>query len=638
MHLLNLSLLQALSVFGALSAVSVALYLLDRSRRKQVVATLRFWVAAEQPSVAARRRHINQPWSLILQLVSMALLVLALAQLRFGLPASAGRDHVIVLDTSAWMAARSGKRSLMDMARQVARDYLRALPSRDRVMLVRADALATPATSFESDHKNVESAIQASQPGSTALNLDQALAFARHVQSQEGRRAGEIAFVGTGRTGERDPASPPPPRNLRVLQIPDTIENSGLRRIGVRRSTTQADGWEIYVSAHNYGMRPRNVMLQLEYGAADANTRSPVGSQALTLAPGADAEATFEYRTAGNGILGVKMLPHDAFPADDQAELELPAQPHLAVTVYSNDPELLRPVLTATPRVTAIYRKPADYQPGDRGLVILDRFIPPQRPTADSLWIEPPADGSPIPVKTTVENVPFAQWDSVHPAAAGLRAKDFKLERAAVFQTAAGDGAIGEVAAGPVVVARAGSPKIIVLGFHPARSSLRYELAWPLLFANLLRWVSPEIFLRSEVSGASVGTVKMQLDDDLAAKDVKITTGDGSPVPFTLHEKVLNFFSGSAGSVRVQAGDHEYLYALTLPQLWDSKWEPPANLHHGIPRFSEVIDRITEVWPWLALAGAVGLLVEWLLYGRFKVAKFATRTMTPKAAPAEVKK
>jgi hypothetical protein len=37
-----------LAVFGAISAISVALYLLDRSRRKLVVSTLRFWVAAEQ--------------------------------------------------------------------------------------------------------------------------------------------------------------------------------------------------------------------------------------------------------------------------------------------------------------------------------------------------------------------------------------------------------------------------------------------------------------------------------------------------------------------------------------------------------------------------------------------------------------
>src|ERR1051325_10489440 len=135
MYLLNLSLLQFVAVFGSISAVSVALYLLDRSRRKQVVSTLRFWVAAEEPAVAARRKHIQQPWSLILQLVSMALLLLAIAQLRLGTPAQAGRDHVIILDASAWMAARSGNRTLMDLARERGRRYLNALPARARLML-----------------------------------------------------------------------------------------------------------------------------------------------------------------------------------------------------------------------------------------------------------------------------------------------------------------------------------------------------------------------------------------------------------------------------------------------------------------------------------------------------------------------
>jgi hypothetical protein len=638
-YFLNLSLLQMLTVFGALSAVSVALYLLDRSRRKQIVSTLRFWTAAEQPAVAARRRHISQPWSLILQLVSMALLVLAIAQVRFGSPAMAGRDHVMVLDTSAWMAARSGNRTLMDIARQNAREYLRAVPARDRVMLVRADALATPATSFEPDHKKVEGAIQASQPGSTALNLDQALVFAHHVQGQDGRRAGEIVFIGTGRTAERDPGTPAPPKNLRTLLVPDAIENCGLRKVGMRRSVTDPDLWEIYVSAHNYGSHAHNVTLLLDYGPPNAATRSPAGSQALSLPPGGDAEASFQYRTAAAGILGVRMSPHDAFPADDQVDLELPTQPHLSVTVYSDQPDLLRPVLSATPRLTAVYRHPSEYRSNDSGLVILDRFIPPQRPTADSIWIEPPLEGSPIPVKKTVENVPFAHWDAGHPAAAGLRAKDFKLDKTSVFETAPGDGLIGEVDAGPVVVARAGRPKIVVLGFHPALSPMRYELAWPLLFANLLRWVSPEIFLRSEVGGGSVGTVKLQVADDVAAKDVKVTADDGSPVPFTLRDKTLDFFAGSPGSVRVLAGDHEYMYSLTLPQLWDSRWDPPPNTHRGIPRFGEILDHVTDVWPWLAVLGAAGLLTEWLLYGRFRMAQFAARTMSHKAAePAEVRR
>jgi hypothetical protein len=618
MYLLNLSLLQFLAVFGSIGAVSVALYLLDRSRRRQVVSTLRFWVAAEQPAAAARRRHINQPWSLLLQLISMALLLLAIAQLRFGTPALAGRDHVIVLDTSSWMLARSGRGTLMDVARQRARQYLRALPARDRVMLVRADALATPATAFEPDHQKVDAAIRASQPGSTALNLNQALSFARHMQSQDGRRVGEIAFIGAGRTSEPASGAAAPPHNLRVISIADNVENCGLRKIGMRRSGTDPAVWEIYVSTHNYGAAPRNVTVALDFGTPQAAGRVPVGAQHLTLAASSDTEATFQYRTTAAGILGVTLTPHDVFPADDHAEIELPAQQSLAVTVYSDQPELLKPVLSATPRVTAIYRRPGEYQANDQGLVILDRFAPPQRPKADSIWIDPPAQGSPIPVRTTAENVAFGGWNSEHPASAGLRTKDFKLERVSIFEAAPTDGKIGEVAGGPVIVARGGNPKVVVLGFHPALSAMRYELATPLLFANLLRWVSPSIFQRREISGGSVGAVKLGLEQETAAKDIKVTAEDGSALPFTVHDRTVQFFSGNPGAVRVVAGDREYTYAMTIPELWDSKWTPPSDARQGIPRFSLVLDSTVETWPWLAILGGLGLLAEWILYGSFR--------------------
>ena len=125
----------------------------------------------------------------------MVLLLLAIAQLRFGTPAAAPRDHVLILDTSAWMGARASRddRTLMDVARDRALAYVKAVPARDRVMLVRVDALATPATAFEPNRKKLEQAIYASEPGATALNLEQAFAFARQVQAQGGRRGGEIA-------------------------------------------------------------------------------------------------------------------------------------------------------------------------------------------------------------------------------------------------------------------------------------------------------------------------------------------------------------------------------------------------------------------------------------------------------------
>ena len=69
-----------------------------------------------------------------------------------------------------------------------------------------------------------------------------------------------------------------------------------------------------------------------------------------------------------------------------------------------------------------------------------------------------------------MENESFLKWDAGAAGTAGLRTKDFKLEKASVFEPAPGDGRIGEVEQGPVIVSRPGRPKMVVLGFHPVLS------------------------------------------------------------------------------------------------------------------------------------------------------------------------
>ena len=93
MFFLNLSALEFFALFSAVSGVAVALYLLDRSKRKLKVPTLRFWTHSEKPPVARHRKRIQQPWSLLLQILGMLLLLLAISQLRWGSPDRASRDR-----------------------------------------------------------------------------------------------------------------------------------------------------------------------------------------------------------------------------------------------------------------------------------------------------------------------------------------------------------------------------------------------------------------------------------------------------------------------------------------------------------------------------------------------------------------
>lgn len=617
MYFFNLSLFEFLGLLGATSAVVVTLYLLNRSRRKQVVATLHFWKAAEQPVLAKRRKKIQQPWSLLLQLVSIAFLLLALAQLRLGSPDRSSRDHILILDTSSWMSAKGKTGTLLDEAKELAVRYIRALPPTDRVMLVRADGLAAPATTLGADRTKLERAVMESRPGAAGLNLHQALQFAAQAQKLHAIRAGEVVFAGAGRVSKDEAAmTTVPDVSLRVLPVASTMANIGLRRLSLRRSLADPDTWEVFVAAHNYSEAPQNAPLVLTFGGA------VVAGGRLTLPPGKDEEATFQFRTKAAGWLEARLMLKDALEEDDRVFVELPALKPLRVAVYTDDPGSLRPILDSNRQVEASYLNPGSYGAAfakgtEPTIYVFDRFVPEALPKAGAILIQPPSNGSPFRVVSTATDAGITRWHSEHALGAGLRTKESKLDSVEVFTAREGDIAVAEVNAGPVILARPGTYRLAAIGFHPGRSSLRFDLATPLMFANLLRWMEPDVFRRWELNAGSVGAVNAAIDAETNPEGVRVIAENNTELPFTVSGKSLRFYSGVPGTVRVISDNREQVYSLTLPEVGDELWNPPARAQRGIPAKS-LGAYSRDIWQWLAALGAIGLALEWLLYGRLR--------------------
>lgn len=617
---LNLSWLQFLGAFGAIGIFCVALYLLDRNRRKQTVATLRFWVTPGLPSPVTRRRKIQQPISLLMQLAGMLLLLLAIGEMTFGGSQRARRDHVLILDTSAWMASGAPGRpnaTLMDMARANAISWLRAVPESDRVLLIRANALATPATSWETNHGAVARAILETKPGATGIDLAQSLEFARELQRQSGSSGGEIVYDGPGRVSSAESGSTPALPALRYLQVSDSQANVGLRSIGARRSSDAHEVWDILVRVRNYSRTPAQVSVTVNL------SHVPMGNHPLTIPADAEVETTFNIHTKASGLIEVRLYPKDNFAEDNYAALELPDQRSLHVTVYTDSPEEWRPALNADSRLVAEFRAKSEYSPSAEGLTILDRFRPEALPAGDSLWVDPP-ERSPIPVREHILEPTGLRWAVDQPLSIGLREHDLRIPSSAILETGTNDIKVAEVDRGPVIAARVSSAKpgtkgagvkTIVMGFSPFSGSLRYQLAAPLLLANELRWFAPEVFRDVDVTAQSPGTVSDPFPAS-AGGDIQVITDAGANLPFNYRDGKLQFFAGYATRVTASSAGQERVYSLTLPQMWDERWTPPAGVRRGLPAWNDAIRRGLALWPWLALLGAGILLAEYLIYGR----------------------
>lgn len=609
MFFFNLSLAEFLGLFAAATGVLAALYLLDRSRKKHVVSTLRFWTHSETPSEMQHRRRIQQPWSLLLQLLSVLCLLLAIAQLRWGSKIDSSRDHVLILDTSAAMDARPQGQRWFDQARSAAQAWLRAVPAGDRVMLVRADALATAATAFESNRAIVAEAVAQSSPGASALDLEQALRFAAQAQRLQGKSGGEIVYAGAGRSAGEDSGFAAGLANLRVLPVRGQMSNVGLKKVSMRRSAS-SNAWEAFVTVGNDSAAPRAVPVALLFG------KGVIAQRRLSVPANTEQSFSVEFVTDAAGVVETRIQAQDDFAADNYAALELPAQGELKIRVYSDRPALLRPLFSANRRVSAEYASPSAYRADDdAAVVVLDGFAGPAPTKAASIWIDPPAKGSPVAVASSKSSVTIERWHQENALGAGLRTPDIRLPRASVFEQKSGDLPIASLQAGPAILARP-SARAVVLGFHPMDSGLKYELVTPLLFANILRWLAPEAFLRYELNAASAGSVVTQFDFAPNPETFRVNLDGHGSLPFTLEDRRLRFFSGIAGIARAGDGRHETVYALTLPQVTQNVWTPPANARVGVPESLGGGPIARDLWQWLALLGALGLAAEWWIYGR----------------------
>jgi hypothetical protein len=632
MFFLNLTAGEFFTLLGAVGGLITALYLLDKSKRKKVVSTLRFWTPASSAEQLQSRRRMREPWSLLLQLLGLLLLLLALAQLEWGSRRWRGRDHVLLLDTSAWSASGGASSTLLAAEKGLALDYLARLPAADRVMVVRAAGLATPVTPFTSNRRQLVDAIHNSTSASSALNLEQALSFAVEAQSWAEGTRGEIVYDGAGLVSA-DPADTPTLPNLRILAPAVDREHVGIRRLAAKRDQQESNAWDATVTLKNFGSKPHAVRLEAKFAGTHFAPRT------IELAPRQEASAEYSFITGAEGELVARISPSDVLPTDQEAHLRLPRSGPLQVNVYTRRAEELRPLFAANRRLAAHFFDPASYpaaQPSE--VLVLDGFAPSVRPTLPSLWITPPRNGSPIAVKGSESNAAIQTWHNENPLGAGLHARDAHIANAEIFETFEGDTPVASVAGGPIVVAReagAGHARFALIGFDPLQGQLKFQVTTPILFANLLRWLSPESFRTLDLAAGSVGTATIPLEANERVEQIRVVDDNGLASPFTVRGASLQLFTAEPSVLHVYSGDRERILSLTLPEVSETEWKTPEGAAQGLPRTARFAGGPIDLWKWLALSGLACLVAEWFLFGRQRRARQmdANRKTVPQREP-----
>ncbi len=618
MGLLNLALAQLLGIFAPVAGLLVALYFYDRSRRRVLVSTLRFWPKRPAPATRQRHKRIQHPLSLLLQLIALGLLLLAIADPRPDAVDAASQRRVIVLDTSASMAlADSTGVSLMDQAKALALAYVGSVRASDQLLLIEADGSPMVRVPFTQDRQRLREGISAATPSLTPLDMRAAFDLAdgtlRLALNSGGEPladhpgVGETVYIGPGRFEGQPVRAGMLPR-VRYLQTEPPSDSLGILSLQASADLAEQGRWDIALEARNYASESTSARIDFFF-----NDR-PLGHRNLSVPAAGDASLQFTLRSQHPGRLSAQFVEDDAYSQNNAATIAIPAPNRTRVQIHGTSEREFGPLLAAGARIDAAYvDSPSDLVPD-----AIQVWASGGEATSSrrAIYVAPPGTPAPIGEAATVRKRPVVEWSASHPLAEGIRDRDLIPDRARVFTPRPGDDVVASTSDGPVIVARSSDEgKLVAFGFDLTDPSVRDRLSAPMLFANAVSWLDSSAFRAESVAARGPGSVTIEAPNS-APHQIAVRTAKGAKVPWVLSDGEVRFYADQQDSYRVTTADHDLTLVLQQPQVPTTTWEPPESILRGVPSGLAGIGASWVPWPWLAALGALILLYDWIRFGR----------------------
>jgi VWA domain-containing protein/aerotolerance regulator-like protein len=546
-----------LALLGLLFVPAViAMYLLKLRRDEAVVPSTLLWTRLVADVEA------NAPWQRLrrsLLLLLQLLLVIALAVLAarpfLERPAGLAKDIVLVMDTSASMAATDVVPDRLTAAKQVAIDALKDLPTGGKVSLIAADRTARIVVNESSDLTRVRQAIESIPVTESRGDLGDALELASKLAARSGDAQilvatdAALASKPTGRV-----AAP-----IKVLSVGRERKNQAIVALAVRTAPSAVTR-SVFVSVANLDLAAANRRLEL-WGddrllevrdvKLDPQARSDVIIDDLPRDVG-----TVEVRLVGPdpSVLGAP----DQLTVDDRAWAVIPPDRTRLVLVVGEGDPYLETALSFLPDVELFGVTPAEYGPATErkdgrqwDLVIFEDFLPPTLPKTPVLAIAPPRSGPLGDVSGSLKNPGIGSLDPDEPV---LRYVDLSTTHISEAVKLAAPAWARTIVPGP-----RGAPLLYsgtrdginsaVLAFQPRQSDLPLQVAFPILFANLTgelmgtstaptEAVSPGTPVQLQIPSGAVGLSVVAPDGTETRLAPSSTAGGGTAVTFAATDRL----------------------------------------------------------------------------------------------------
>lgn len=368
-------------IAGAIGAgLVLVMYMLRLRRRPVLVSSILLWKRA------VKDLEGNIPWQRLsptalffLHLLIVALLALALARPVMDTSLADGQRVAIVIDSSASMNASVGEKSLIDIAKENARDRVRALFDSGRSPRVTViDAGLEPRVVIRDSAErgrllaSIDSINATDQPGDVSVAIELIERLDGRVD-EESERVDTLVWVfsdGGGFSSDSFPLS-----GASGLLVPSVPEGAALRNLGIVALSAQRDRVDtelcrVFVRLIRSATGPSAGVVRVFEGE-DVIDSAPVSFEDDQ----ATATHSFEIRLMRPSLLRVEIVGDDAFAIDNRAWVSVPGPDPVRVTIVAPegrvDPLLLDSIEVVA-RTPAMVVSPGDPM-GSPNLIVFDR-------------------------------------------------------------------------------------------------------------------------------------------------------------------------------------------------------------------------------------------------------------------------
>jgi len=592
--------------------VVVVFYLLKRKRVVRLVSSTLLWqkflADAQANSPFQKLRH---NWLLILQLLLLALAILALSRPYFAGHTTASDLRVVILDASASMQSTDEEPSRFEKARQEALALVKSLKDQDQMLVLLAGGNTEVKQSATSSKASLRRAIENCQVSDSSTRLTEALKLAETLLRD--KHDPEIHLFSDGAAGDLSEFAN---KNLKVIyhKVGRRSNNLGITTLDIRENPENRAERAIYTSVANFSTNEEQTDLELLFDNQRVDARS------LVLKPGETSPQVFTAAQERNGVFTVRIDARDDLAADNQASIVSLLPAPVKVKLVSRGNFYLEKALRAAGNVDLTVSSECGDAAEEYDLVVLDDVIPPVWPKPNLLAIHVANSNWFDTGWATVQAPTAVDWKNTHPLLRYINLDNVAIDETLGVKTPSWAAALVEAQQTPLILAgELARQKIVWIGFDTLQSTWPLRISFPMFIANAVDWLNPQATKSSQLMVHGGEPFRYALTQPAAAAEVTMPDGTKRTLTPGDAREIVFGETGKQGVYHLRVGTNDVTFCVNVLDAAESNTKPREELEFG--KFNTISATQmrrsnVDLWRWIAAGGLAVLMFEWWFYHR----------------------